>query len=171
MVDCVASLGEREHALVCLLRAYKPIALLCYLPDAQRALFGYPEGPNVGVWLSDEIPCSEYFVHFLRICSMIDEVFDCGYYRPVVLNSAPPETRRLFVQHGCSWFARRESDRVSLVIAANSNSYRPACGVRQKRWPASLCSKIVSLGSRALERRCADRRGLLIDFRPPTVRA
>ena len=66
-MDEVTSVDECEHALVRLFKAYKPVTLLYYIPDLSRMLEGRYEDSNVGVWLSDEIPTSEYFGHLLLI--------------------------------------------------------------------------------------------------------
>jgi hypothetical protein len=171
MDDQVTYMDEREHALVRLFKAYKPVALLYYLPDMSRMLEGRYEGSNVGVWLSDDIPSSEYFTHFLLICSLIDRTFGAGRYCPVVLNSAPCEIKRLFVQHGYMVYARDESDRMSFVISANAKSSDFALRKGQKRELFRPDNRIVELGGWALLKRYSDKRGLLINFRPPTVQA
>lgn len=171
MDDEATYIDEREHALVRLFKAYKPVALLYYLPDISRTLQGGCEGPNVGIWLSDDIPSSEYFSHLLLICSMVDRTFGAGRYCPVILNSAPSETKRLFVQYGCMVYARDESDRMSFVISANARSEDPASRRGQKREQFRLDNRIVELGGWALLKRYSDKRGLLINFRPPTVQA
>lgn len=170
-MDEVTSVDECEHALVRLFKAYKPVTLLYYIPDLSRMLEGRYEDSNVGVWLSDEIPTSEYFGHLLLICSMIDRAFGPGRYCPVVLNSAPTETKRLFVQYGHMVYARDESDRISFVISANARSGDTASKKSQKRELFRFDNRVIELGGWALLKRYSDKRGLLIHFRPPTVQA
>ena len=171
MDDQTTYLDKREHALVRLFKAYKPVALLYYLPDLSRTLEGRYESPNVGVWLSDDIPSSEYFSHLLSICSLVDRTFGAGRFCPVILNSAQSETKRLFVQYGCMVYARDESDRMGFVISANARSNDVALKKSQKREQFRLDNRVVELGGWALLKRYSDRRGLLINFRPPTVQA
>lgn len=171
MDDGLTYFDDCEHALVRLFKAYKPVTLLFYSPDISRALQGVHEGPNVGIWLSDEIPCSEYFVHSLLVCSMIDRTFGRGRYNPVVLNSASDEIRRLFLHYGCMVYARGEPDRISFMITANSGHEDTPLKAGQKRDLLRLGSKIVEFNEWALLKRDSDRKGLLIDFRPPTVHA
>lgn len=162
---------SRIHRLVRLLREYEPVALLYRLPDVSQALLGACTCPNIGVWLSDEIPCSEYFRHFLRICAMIDEVFGPARYRPVILNSASVETQKFFAERGITVYARDEAARMSFLISVSNGGRQQVQQLESRREPRALCSKIVELGHKVLLRRDSSRKGLLIDFPPPTIQA
>lgn len=170
MYDC-ADWASKTPLLVRLLSEYESVGLLYRLSDTSQALLGVCSSRSIGAWLSDDIPCSDYFKHYLSICAIVDEVFGASKYSPVILNSAPVEVQRLFAERGIVVYARDEAARMSFLISVNKGNQRQSQPSIRSREPRPWCRKIVELGSRVLLRSDSDRRGLLVSFRHPTIQA
>ena len=69
-------LGVKNTTAWRLLSEYESVGLLYRLSDTLQALLGVCSSRSIGAWLSDDIPCSDYFKHYLSICAIVDECLE-----------------------------------------------------------------------------------------------